>query len=134
MNKVATFNNFDLCQRICGLNQNILGAVIIENGELAAMYSRPEIPVPVPSKERFSAIFYQTQLMADMHRSNEDYYGDLRFFAAYFKHGDVFCFPLDKYGFNNTKALLAFKIIPPYLQDDLVEVISRCLKQEFLVT
>src|SRR5690348_3504406 len=114
MSIADTFNNFELCQMICELDKNILGAAIIKDGELIAMHSRPDVPVPVPSQERFSAIFYQTQLIADMHRSNEDYYGDLRFFAAHFKHGDVFCFPLDKYGFNNPKTLLSFKIIRPY--------------------
>ena len=130
----STFNNFDLCHRICDLSEKILGAAIIEDGQLVAMHSKSDVPVPVPSQERFSAIFYQTQLIADMHRSNEDYYGDLRFFTAHFKHGDVFCFPLDKYGFSSGKALLAFKILAPYSHDSIVEAVLRCLKKEFLVT
>jgi len=131
---MGKLNNFDLCQRICNLDQNILGSAIIENGDLVAMHSKTNVPVPVPSQERFSSIFYQTQLIADMHRSNEDYYGDLRFFTASFKHGDVFCFPLDKYGFSNSKALLAFKIISPYSHDHVVELVSRCLKREFVIS
>ncbi len=118
----------ELCQGICKLNDKVDHAVLIEDGILVAMDRKDERPVPIPSLERFKAIFFQLEFIARIHRSNEDFYGDLRFFIANFEGEDVLCFPLDKYGYPR-KALLAFKVIHPYSLDELTESVSKYLIQ-----
>ncbi len=65
-----------------------------------------------------------------IHRSNEDFYGELKFFTSHFSHGDVYSFPLAKFGYDK-KQVLAFKIIPPYSSDALVNQITEYLQTLF---
>ena len=123
-------NLFELCHDVCELDKGILGAAVLETGVVVAMYSKPDLPVPVPSQERFRTIFYQTHFIEVMHRSNEDFYGDLKFFSAHFSHGDVYSFPLDKHGYGK-RYVLAFKIINPYSVDSLVQKVTDYLHKVF---
>lgn len=95
------------------------------------MHSRQDLPVPVPSQERFRTIFFQSYFIEVIHRSNEDFYGDLKLFSAHFSHGDVYCFPLDKHGYDK-KYILAFKIISPYSADRLVHQVNEYLQKLFV--
>jgi len=123
-------NKIQLCEGLCELHGNILGAAVIEHGTMIAAYSKPD--VPVPNEERFKTIFFQTEIIASIHRSNEDFYGPLKFFTVHFEGSDVFFFPLDKYGARR-RSIIGFKIVTPYNHEGLVSKVSNFLAENIAV-
>ena len=118
-------NGFELCKDICNLHSSILGAGIIEKASLVAIYSRPGSPIP--TKEKFDHLFFQTEVIASIMNKNADFFGAPKTFSLYYENADVYFFHLFRYG--GKRGVLAVLITSPYDHEDLIERISACLEQ-----
>lgn len=118
-------DNFELCEGVCALHENIMGAAVLQQGVAIAGFSKPV--TPLPNEERLKAIFFQTEIIAAIHRSNQDFYGPLLFFTVHFEGSDVLAFPLENH--VGEKTILAFKISPPYNHDELVAKVLDYIKK-----
>ena len=117
-------NNFDLCKGVCELSPAILGAGIIENASLVAVYARPESPVP--NEEKFKRLFFQTEVIAGITRTNADFFGQPRFFSIYFENSDMYFFHLFKY--PERRGVLAVMLSrDKYIHEELVTSITKYL-------
>lgn len=121
-------NNFELCQSVCKLDKNILGSALIEGGKMVAGFSKPG--VPIPNEERFKHILFQLEIISGIHRSNEDFYGALRYHTVHYSDSSLFMFTIDKYG-SEKQAILAFKIVRPYNHDEVASKVEDYLKGAF---
>lgn len=121
-------NNFELCQGVCKLDRNILGSALIEKGKMIAGFSKPG--VPIPNEERFKYILFQIEIISGIHRSNEDFYGTLRYHTVHYTNSSLFMFPIDRYGAEKQE-ILAFKIVQPYNHDEVASKVEEYLKRTF---
>ena len=117
-------NNFELCKRVCELNPAILGVGIIESANLVAVNARPE--APVPNEEMFKRLFFQTEVIAGITRTNADFFGRPRFFSIYFENSDMYFFHLFKY--PERKGVLAVMLgRDKYVHEELVSSVTKYL-------
>lgn len=82
----------DLCKSITDLEDNILGAGIIENLALVSIYSRSD--VPLPKDEKFNLMFAQSEIMISIAKSNTDFFGGFRYIVSSFERSDIMFFPI----------------------------------------
>ena len=85
-------NDLGMCKAIVDMDSNILGAGIIENLALVAMYAKPD--VPIPKEEKFNLMFAQSEIMISIAKTNTDFFGPFRFIASSFEKSDIMFFPL----------------------------------------
>jgi hypothetical protein len=117
-------NNFDLCREVCELNPAMLGVGIIENANLVAVYAKPESPVP--NEEKFKRLFFQTEVIAGITRTNADFFGQPRLFSIYFENSDMYFFHLFKY--PERRGVLAIMLgRDKYVHEELVSSVMKYL-------
>ena len=81
----------DTCKVIANLDDNILGAGIIENLALVSIFSKPN--VPLPKEEKFNLMFAQSEIMISIAKSNADFFGGFRYVVSSFENSDTMFFP-----------------------------------------
>lgn len=104
-------NDYDICKGFTDMDDNILGTGIIENMEVAAMYSKPN--VPLPKEERFKLMIIQSEIFVSMAKSNTDFFGRLRYLVCSFETSDVVFFPLPSRENNKVRTLI-IRVSRPY--------------------
>ncbi len=113
----------DICKTVVSFHRNILGAVLIEQGDLIASHIKPL--TPLPEQDRFRNMILQTHALIAIPQSNEDFFGKVGYLMINHENMDVFIFPLIlKY----PARVLAFSIRAPYNHEKLIQRVSNYLK------
>lgn len=120
--------NFELCEAICKLDDNILGSALLDKGMIIAGFSKPG--VTVPNEERFAKILFQLELITSLHRENEDFYGMLKYHTVQYAESSLFVFPTDKYG-SEKPLILTFKASRPHSHDKISSQVEQLLELFF---
>lgn len=116
-------NERDICKTVVSFHRNILGAVVIEQGDLVASHIKPL--TPLPERERFRNMILQIHALISIPHSNEDFFGKVGYVMINHENMDVFIFPLIlKY----PARILAFSIRTPYNHEKLARRVSNYLK------
>ena len=66
-------NEQEICKEIANLHDYILAAGVIENQQLVGRYLKDDMPQP--DEERLRLIFAQPEIILNILRTNEDYFG-----------------------------------------------------------
>ena len=134
-------NNFDFCKEVVSSNPSIAGAKIIQNGELVAIYTRPNTLVPSP--ERFGKLLLQINIIWSMIKSNEDFFGKNNSFGIYSEKSDMLFFPIKGVDLIRKKksngsdngssnyAILALQVLSPYDHEKLNQSILDKIRKVF---
>jgi hypothetical protein len=81
----------EICKEIANLHEYIIAAGVIENRQLAARFSK--VGDPPAGEERLKILFAQPDIMLSIARTNEDFFGKLRFLILCFETSDIAFFP-----------------------------------------
>jgi hypothetical protein len=122
-----SITDYEICKNITDMQDNILGAGIIENLQVAAMYTKPK--VPLPNKERFKLMFAQSGILVNIAKTNSDFFGRLRFIVCSFENSDIAFLPFTRSNYagrktrnsNNNERILVIQILRPYEMTELLK-------------
>src|SRR5581483_1309603 len=117
-------NNFELCRGVCNPHGKIMGVGIIERAKLVALYAQPG--TPMPNEEEFEKLFFQTEVIASMTKTNVSLFGEPKFFNLSFDNVDLYFFLLSRYG---RKGILALQIMQLYDHEEIVSKVGGYLEQ-----
>ena len=106
------------------LHKTIVGAGVIEKAKFVAVHFKQN--KPVPDKSTFRKLFLQTEIIAGMMRTNEDFFGESRFFSLSFDRFDLYFFLLSRFAQNG---VLVVQIVQPYNHEEIVSKITKYLNQ-----
>ncbi len=106
--------------RIAELDNEILVACIVGEGELKEAFARPG--VPAAKDDRVRALTFQTTLWVSIVQSSQDYMGKLKFVHLHMESVDGLCFPL---GGGRTLVLL---LKPQISHAKVIEKVQRHLE------
>lgn len=112
----------DVCKAVAEMQDNILGAGIIEKLQLATMYAKPK--VPLPREEEFRLMLAQSEVLVSIVRTNEDFFGRFRHIVISYGNSDVVLFPFP----NNTAKIFVVQILRPYDAESIGEKVMQKLK------
>jgi hypothetical protein len=121
-------SNFELCEAVCRLDDNILGSALLDKGMIIAGFSKPG--VSVPNEERFAKILFQLEVITSLHRGNEDFYGMLKYHSVQYAESTLYVFPTDKFG-SEKPLILAFKVSRPHSHDKISSQVEQLLESFF---
>ena len=82
----------DICRDIAMLHDKILAVGVIENQELVARFSKVEDPPA--SRQRISLLFAQPELLISICRTNEEFFGKMKYLIICFDNSDFVFFPV----------------------------------------
>ena len=99
-----------LCREIVDIQDNIVGAGIIESLVLVAIHVRPG--VPLPKQEKFNLMFAQSEVMISIAKTNTDFFGYFRYIVSSFEKSDIMFFPL-KARSGNRDRILVIQVLRP---------------------
>jgi hypothetical protein len=117
-------SDYDTCKAIADMQDNILGAGLIENLQVAAMYAKPN--VPLPEEEKFKLMFAQSEILVNVAKTNEDFFGRVRYLVSSFENSDVVFLPYRSK--TDRDRTLVIQILRPYDHDKIAEKIAQHLK------
>ena len=116
---MSSNNDYDICKSFTDMDEHILGTGIIENMKVAAMYSKPNLPLP--KEEKFQLMIIQSEIFVSMAKSNTDFFGRLRYVATSFESSDIVFFPLPT-GADNKLRTLVVQVLRPY---DIMKLLKK---------
>lgn len=114
----------DTCRGIVDVDERILGAGIIENLALVAIYAKPN--VPLPKEDKFNLMIAQSEILTSIAKSNTDFFGYFRYIVSSFEKSDVMFFPLPMQGGKNR--LLVIQVTRPCDHEKIEGEVMRQLK------
>ncbi len=112
-------NDYDICKSFAEMDDNILAAAIIEDMEVAALYSKQNMALP--NGERFKQMVIQSEVFLSIAKANADFLGRLRYAMASFETFDSLFFSLQR-GTNNKVRTLVVRVSRPY---DVTKLLER---------
>jgi hypothetical protein len=112
-------DDYDICKSITESDEHILGTGILENMAVAAIYSKPNLPLP--KEEKFQLMIIQAEIFISMAKSNTDFFGRLRYVTTSFESSDIVFFPLPS-GADNKLRTLVVQILRPY---DITKLLNK---------
>lgn len=121
--EVQFVNAFELCRAVCDLSPSIYGAAVINNARLVAMHAKPN--VPIPNEERFTRLFFQAELIANIMAGNADFFGEPYLFSLYFKNAHLHFFHLSRY---QSQGVMALQVSPPSDHQSIISEVNAVLE------
>lgn len=112
-------DDYNICKSFAEMDDNILGAGIIENMKVVAIYSKSD--VPLPKEERFQLMVSQSEIFVSIAKSTADFLGRLRYVTAAFESSDIIFFSLPNGSSNNKPRLFGIRVLRPYDMTKLLE-------------
>jgi hypothetical protein len=117
-------NDDEMCKAIANLENNILGAGIIENLSLVAMYSKPG--VSLPKEEKFNLMFAQSEIMISIAKSNADFFGRFRYIVSSFEKSDTMFLPSRSEGSGKDR-IVVIQVQRPCDHEKITEAVVRLM-------
>lgn len=116
-----TGNDYDICKSFAQMDENIMGAGIIDNMKVVAIYSKQI--VPMPKWEKFEQLVIQPELFVSMDKSNADLFGRFRYFSMSYECIDIILFliPNGRSSSDNEPRLLDISVSRPNDMTKLLE-------------
>ncbi len=111
--------DYGICRTVAEVDDNIAAVGIIEEMEIAGLFYKPN--VPIPKGEKISQMVVQYEMLVSIAKSNDDFFGSLRYLLASFETYDSLFFSLPR-GANNKVRTLVIRISRPY---DITKLLDK---------
>jgi hypothetical protein len=112
-------SDYNTCKEFAEMDGTILGAAIIEDMEISALYSKQN--TTLPKGEKFRQMVIQSEMFVRIAKANADFFGRLRYAMASFETFDSLFFSLPQ-GANNKVRTLVIRVSRPY---DVTKLLER---------
>jgi len=110
----------ELCSQFAKLHNSIIGVVLAEGGSVRA--ANVKSGASLPNQAKLETLIAQSELVRNVFRKNEDYFGTLHFITASYNNADIFLFTIS---INARNFVLAIIVSPPYVHEEIVGKIRQ---------